>query len=261
MNRSLPRFLFVLLFACISYFNQFPHASFAAAQVKAQAAATAATEEEQEYIESKLFPKKGKYLDWIEANKLNNQGLRFARAGHYKDAVLMFQKAIQRYSHDYTYFENLGAALHKSGNLERAETTTEMATQLSPRRWGPWYNLGIILTKEHEYSRALKALKRAQSLHAPASKRVGMSKLITALEKKVSRANVSPVETAGDTSTVSTESEKPDDDKSAQNTPPSADSTSGINPSPAQNSDANPYTTIPAVSPVPQAPATTDKGN
>lgn len=260
MNRSLPRFLFVLLFACISYFNPFRPAGFAAAQVKAQAAAAAAAEE-QEYIESKLFPKKGKYLDWIEANKLNNQGLRFARTGHYKDAVPMFQKAIQRYSHDYTYYENLGAALHKSGNLERAETTTEMATQLSPRRWGPWYNLGIILTKEHEYSRALKALKRAQSLHAPASKRAGMSKLITALEKKVNRAEVSPVETAAEPSTVSSESEKPEEDKSAQSTPPSADSTSGINPSPAQNSNANPYTTIPAVSPVPQAPATTDKGN
>lgn len=261
MNRNLPHFLFVLFFACVSYINPLLPACFAAAPAPAAAAAAAPPAEEQEYIESKLFPKKGKYLDWIEANKLNNQGLRFARAGRYKEAVLMFQKAIQRYSHDYTYYENLGAALHKSGNLERAETTTEMATQLSPRRWGPWYNLGIILTKEHEYARALKALKKAQSLHAPASKRAGMSKLITALEKKVGRAEVLPVETAAETSTVSTEGEKPDEKQSAQAAPPGADSNSGINPSPAQNSDANPYTTIPAVSPVPQAPATTDKGN
>lgn len=146
-------------------------------------------DDDKEYNESKLFPKKGNYLDWIEANKLNNQGVKLGRAGNYKRAILEFQLAIKRYPFDYSYYENLGAALHKAGNLERAESTTEMAAQMAPHRWGPWYNLGLILTKEHEYKRALTALKKAKALHAPPSRKAGMNKLIAALERKLDSGN------------------------------------------------------------------------
>ncbi|HNB23179.1 MAG TPA: tetratricopeptide repeat protein [Candidatus Melainabacteria bacterium] len=226
MNRRLPQALLFLI--CLALLP-----------VQAQ---------EQEYNESKLFPKRGKYLDWIEANKLNNQGVRYARQGNYKSAVELFRRAIQRYSHDYAYYENLGAALHNSGNLERAESTTEMAAQMSPRRWGPWYNLGIILTKEHQYARALKALNKAKALHAPASKTAGINKLIVALEKKLRENDNGPA--APNQSEVQAEADSENE------------ANSSISSSPAQNSSPNPYTTIPAVSPLPVPPATSvEKGN
>ena len=128
MNRCLPQ---SLIFLSISFAVQLgPQLLPAAiAALETQPAA-----QEQEFIESKLFPKRGKYLDWIAANTLNNQGIRYARAGKNKDAIAMFQKAIQRYSHDYTFYENLGAALHNSGNLERAESTPSSDTTNLPMR-------------------------------------------------------------------------------------------------------------------------------
>lgn len=266
MNRSLPQTLMWLFFA--SALNVYILSASAASVVAETQKAPSGTQkpaEEQEYNESKLFPKKGKYLDWIEANKLNNQGIKLARAGKYKEAISMFQKAIQRYSHDYSYYENLGGALHNNGNLERAASSTEMAAQLAPRRWGPWYNLGIILTKEHEYVRALKALKRAKALHAPASKTAGIEKLIVALEKKIGRSIPAPVETGDETSTASDEpatTESKKDGTSASAGSSNGDADPGITASPAQNSGTNPYTTIPAVSPLPMAPANSiEKGN
>lgn len=193
-----------------------------------------------EYVESKYFPKKGQYLDWIEANKMSNKGVRLARSGQYKQAIPLFQQAIQRYGHDYTYYENLGGAQHKSGNLERAESTTEIAARMAPRRWGPWFNLGLILTKQHEYKRALAALKKAKALKAPPAKMAGINRLITALELKL--AGNSPEET---------EIASPDDQSknsaatSAENTPPET-------PAPIA-----PDSTVAPLSP----PSTSEKGN
>ncbi|MBX9948141.1 MAG: tetratricopeptide repeat protein [Candidatus Obscuribacterales bacterium] len=253
MNRRLPQSFFLLfLFCAVQLEARLIPA--AAAVVETQPAA-----HEEEFNESKLFPKRGKYLDWIAANTLNNQGIRYARAGKNKDAIAMFQKAIQRYSHDYTFYENLGAALHNSGNLERAESTTQLAAQLAPRRWGPWYNLGIILTKEHQYARALKVLKRAKALHAPASKMTGINKLIAALERKLAGPGQAPQKTAED----------PEDNPSQAEQTAGTDATASpengnanSNAGPSQNSGTNPYTTIPAVSPLPAAPANSvEKGN
>lgn len=249
MHRGLPQSL-ILLFLLYAVQIDPRLLPAAAAALETQPAA-----QEQEFNESKLFPKRGKYLDWIAANTLNNEGIRYARAGKKKDAIAMFQKAIQRYSHDYTYYENLGAALHNSGNLERAESTTQMAAQLAPRRWGPWYNLGIILTKEHQYSRALKVLKRAKALHAPASKMTGINKLIAALEKKLAAPGQAPTETAEEP-TQSDRNSGTDATAGPEND--NANSTA----SPSHNSGTNPYTTIPAVSPLPAGPANSvEKGN
>jgi tetratricopeptide (TPR) repeat protein len=257
MNRCLPQ---SLIFLSISFAVQLgPQLLPAAiAALETQPAA-----QEQEFIESKLFPKRGKYLDWIAANTLNNQGIRYARAGKNKDAIAMFQKAIQRYSHDYTFYENLGAALHNSGNLERAESTTEMAAQLAPRRWGPWYNLGIILTKEHQYPRALKVLKRAKALHAPASKMTGINRLIAALERKLALQQQAPTEKTEEPIATNEDSPPEIDQNSGTDarTGPGNDK-GNSSASPSHNSGPNPYTTIPAVSPLPAPPANSvEKGN
>lgn len=192
MNRNLPLVLSILGF--LNATSDFCSSAIAAV-LKSNASDTDREADEKEYNESKYFPKKGKYADWIEANKLSNQGVKLARTGNYRRAIPFFQKAIRRYSYDYTYYENLGAALHKIGNLERAESTTELAAQLAPNRWGPWYNLGLILTKEHEYKRALAALKKAKSLHAPPSRTAGINRLMAALERKL-ESEVSAPETA-----------------------------------------------------------------
>lgn len=273
MNRCLPRVLTLLIVLSEAiYCANAAMPSFAAVGQNEEQS------EEKEYIESKYFPKKGKYLDWIEANKLSNQGVRLARSGRYKLAIPLFQQAIQHYSHDYAYYENLGAALHKSGNLERAESTTEMAAQMAPRRWGPWYNLGLILTKEHEYKRALAALKKAKALQAPSSKTAGINRLITALELKLNSgpagsttATATPVESANPTtvgpgavqqtsSDVSSASMPTPVQSPGQNVNPNSSSTQSPNSSTI--STPNPYMTAPEVSPVPPVPANTnEKGN
>lgn len=283
MNRYLPLVLALFLVLCeVMYCVTTGPASYAAVGQSAE------QPEEKEYIESKLFPKKGKYIDWIEANKLSNKGVQLARSGRYKIAIPLFQQAIQRYSHDYAYYENLGAALHKSGNLERAESTTEMAAQMAPRRWGPWYNLGLILTKEHEYKRALTALKKAKSLKAPASKTAGINQLISALEGKLNMGHASSATTAASAATTldpttghpadvqqaSSDASTNPIPAAGENPGPNPDTTADINSSSTQSASStqspnsnttstpNPYMTAPEVSPVPTVPANNnEKGN
>lgn len=289
MNRYLPLVLALFLVLCeVMYCVTTGPPSYAAVGPSAE------QPEEKEYIESKLFPKKGKYVDWIEANKLSNKGVQLARSGRYKIAIPLFQQAIQRYSHDYAYYENLGAALHKSGNLERAESTTEMAAQMAPRRWGPWYNLGLILTKEHEYKRALTALKKAKSLKAPTSKTAGINQLISALEGKLKIGQASSATTAASAATTldpptghpaNVQQASSDESSTSipapgQNPGPNPDTTTDINSSSTQSASStqspnsgtspnsstisppNSYTTAPEVSPVPTVPANNnEKGN
>lgn len=254
MNRDLPLVSALSLVLCLvmCWVIAGP-ASYAAVGQNAEQA------EEKEYIESKLFPKKGKYVDWIEANKLSNQGVRLARSGRYKIAIPLFQQAIQRYSHDYAYYENLGAALHKSGNLERAESTTEMAAQMAPRRWGPWYNLGLILTKEHEYKRALAALKKAKSLKAPASKTAGINQLISALEGKLNIGHASSTTTtASPATTLDPLTEHPADVQQASSEANSNSQSPDSSTIPTQNPDM----TAPEVRQIPTVPANNnEKGN
>lgn len=218
---------------------------------------------EEEYIESKFFPKKGSYSDWLAANKLSNQGIRLARSRQYKSAISMFQQAIQRYSYDYTYYEHLGAVLRNSGNLEKAESTTEMATQMAPNQWGPWYNLGLILTQEHEYKRALAALKRAKTLRVPANKSAGMNKLIVSLQHSLNQRGTPP----GLVTPATAEKVAPPETTVSQTEPVSPDvNSSAPEPAPVLDSNTtnpnNPYTTVPEVSPVPSPQSTTsEKGN
>lgn len=253
MKYYLPLLLIVILTINSS-------AVFAAATSASAVGKTETEEREKEYAESKHFPKKGNYLKWIEANKQSNQGVRLARAGKYSRAIPYFQRAIQRYGFDYTYYENLGAALHKTGNLERAESTTEMAAHLAPRRWGPWFNLGLILTKQHEYKRALIVLKRAKALKPPPAKVAGINRLITALEFKLS---------GGSANTTASTSKSPSDGAASssqqQTTTPNTDSTGADTvttaPPEATAQEAQP-TTVPDITAAPVShPSESEKGN
>jgi tetratricopeptide (TPR) repeat protein len=194
--------------------------------------------EEKEYIESKYFPKKGKYLDWIEANKSSNQGFRLMRAGKYQLAVPLFQKAIQRYGYDYSYYEGLGACFHKLGNLDRAQSSMEIATQMAPRRWGPWYILGLIRAKQKEYKGALEALKKAKSMKAPARVAAGINELTASLVYKLNGSHALPCNT--DSTAAAT----------VEPTATASDSDNVHQKNASTDQPANPYTTIPLRQPV-----------
>ncbi len=234
MNRHLPR-AFALLPLAIAGVVCIGASSTAFAAVEQ----TKDSAEEQQYIESKYFPKKGKYLDWIEANKSSNHGLKLMRAGKYQLAVPMFQKAIQRYGHDYSYYEGLGACFHKLGNLDRAQSSMEIATQMAPRRWGPWYVLGLIKTNQKEYKGALAALKKAKSLKAPARVAAGINELTASLVYKLNNSPALP-------STTGSASASPADDPTAA----AAVSNNLQQKNASTDQPANPYTTIPMQQPV-----------
>ena len=261
----------------ISTINGFviPSSAFAAVEAHSlelragvKAETNVGQDSEKEYVESKHFPKKGKYLDWIEANKLSNKGVRLARSGQFQQAIPYFQQAIQRYGHDYTYYENLGAAQHKSGNLERAESTTEMAAHMAPRRWGPWFNLGLILTKQHEYKRALAALRKAKALKAPAAKITGINRLISALEIKLAAGNTTAAASSPAMTNVphnQTEATETSPIVSPQQaTIPALDEQAGTSVS--SPIEKTPMETPPPISPEPSSlpvapPSTIEKGN
>lgn len=256
-----------LLLLVISAINGFVISSSAFAAVEAhslelragvKAETNVGQDSEKEYVESKHFPKKGKYLDWIEANKLSNKGVRLARSGQFQQAIPYFQQAIQRYGHDYTYYENLGAAQHKSGNLERAESTTEMAAHMAPRRWGPWFNLGLILTKQHEYKRALAALRKAKALKAPAAKITGINRLISALEIKLDEGNAAA--TASSTAKTNSSQNQTEATEALPRISPQQKATPALTEQGGSSAapsaiEKNPVATPPAITPEPAAAA------
>lgn len=291
MNRNLPQFAFlpkIFVFALVALsLAWLPNLgkTWGAQCLAATATLSGKTSigqetKEEEYIESRHFPKKGKYLDWIEANKLNNRGILLARSRKYSQAIPYFQQAIQHYEHDFSYYENLGAALQKTGNLERARTATEQATQMAPKRWGPWYNLGLILTKEHEYGRALSVLKKAKSLKVPASKAIGMNKLIASLEKIIHQNESNENSTAGESQQNSISAEKANQgitpasekenttaldaktEESAVNSTPQAAETNNNSAQQSKETTTPEPNMVPEVSPIPEiSPDLIQKGN
>lgn len=141
-----------------------------------------------------MFPGKGKYSDWIRANKSNNQGIKLAKQKKYNEAAEKFRQAVKIYGADYTYHEHLGGALREVGSLDEAEKATLRATQLAPWRWGPWYNLGLILTAEKHYDRALVALEKAKQSKPPQAKLQGINRLTAALKRAQNQSPGSPNE-------------------------------------------------------------------
>ncbi len=234
MNRCLPQaFALVLLTLAIGFCPGASSKAFAAVEQ------TKDSQEEKEYIESKFFPKKGKYMDWIEANKSSNQGLKLMRAGKYQLAVPMFQTAIQRYGYDYSYYESLGSCFHKLGNFDRAQSTMEIATQMAPGRWGPWYVLGLIKATQKEYKGAIEALKKAKKLKAPARITAGIDKLTESLVYRINHNPVLPSTTAG---TAPIPVVEPTSE---------AEASEGLHQKNASaDQPASPYTTIPVQQPV-----------
>lgn len=138
-----------------------------------------------EWAPSPVFPGKGSYNTWVEANRENNVGLAYCRRGLYARAIARFKTAIQKYPFDFAYYGNLGSAYRLANDLPHAEESTRQAIKLNSRRWGLWQNLGKILVLRDRNREARYALQRSLKLNPPLLARREIKKLLAAIEEEM----------------------------------------------------------------------------
>lgn len=112
--------------------------------------------------------KEGKISRIIEdqpmANKFNDEGLKFAKQGHLKDAIESWEKVLE-----YTtliemrgaVLYNMGRAYEKMGNEKQAINYYEQSAEENPKQYDALCNIGSIYLRKSKPNKALKYLLEA----------------------------------------------------------------------------------------------------
>lgn len=138
--------------------------------------------------EGHKFPGKGDRAKWEEASPLFNQGVILFNSGNFAGAIAKYKAAIAVYPFDHEYFNNLGLAYKKNGELNPAEEALRHAIELNGSSWDSWSNLGSVLKRLGKTDEALTAYQKALALNPPAKSRTLLNQNVTALHAARARA-------------------------------------------------------------------------
>ncbi len=115
------------------------------------------------------FPGRGSYEVWRKANDLFDDGRDLEIAGKYDLAISKLKAAIAKYPYDHGYFNELGVAYKRKGDLKSAENYLRRAVQMKPSVYEGWNNLGNVLRRQGRFEEAIALYKRALDCHPPTS--------------------------------------------------------------------------------------------
>jgi tetratricopeptide (TPR) repeat protein len=108
-----------------------------------------------------------------------NLGSALSGAEQYADAADAYQKAILLAPAEAGYYNNLGVAYGRTGQIDQAIEALDQAAQLRPEIGGDaYYNLGVLLTNTGQMADAAAAYQRAVTLdptHAEAYYQLGIA--------------------------------------------------------------------------------------
>jgi len=94
-----------------------------------------------------------------QAQTLAAEGDRQFEAGHYAQAIPLYQRALQADGSDADSHNDLGLALHYVGRSEEAVKELVMATELAPSFPNAWLSLGFVLSSLGRHEEARPALE------------------------------------------------------------------------------------------------------
>ena len=106
-----------------------------------------------------------------QATTFSNEGLALFKQGDYKNAVVNFEKALERNPLEFSYFENAATSNYLLGNIEKAlEQINIVITEMNPLNGKSEYIKALIFIKLGDPIGACPLLKTAlDSGHTPAN--------------------------------------------------------------------------------------------
>lgn len=131
-------------------------------------------------ISSSSFPGRGKYEDWKSGAMIANEGRRCLVERDYGKAIEKYQQAISIYSFDNDWYNNLGIALKRCGDMEGAMRAYETASKLNPGHWGVWSNIGITRFAMGQPKQSIDSFEEALKHNPPEVER---SKIETSIQR------------------------------------------------------------------------------
>ena len=94
----------------------------------------------------------------------NFMGVDLGEGGHYREALLFFEKALKIDPKYAPAWNNKGAALYNLGRYEEAITCYEKALEIDPNYTQAWNNKGVALNGLGRYEEAITCCDRAMEL-------------------------------------------------------------------------------------------------
>jgi len=91
-------------------------------------------------------------------------GLTWQQASHWQNSITLFDHALQVTSNNYVAHNNLGVAMKKHGNIEKATQHYIKALRIEPNYVEARNNLGTVLMAQGQYENALMHFSKALQL-------------------------------------------------------------------------------------------------
>jgi tetratricopeptide (TPR) repeat protein len=138
------------------------------------------------------FPGKGSRTKWEEASKYNSLGIKQAKERNYQEAQDLFQKAINAYGQDPSFYHNTALVYELQNQQNQAESYYENALKVDSHYGQSWINLGHLYNAQGKILEALKAYKNAVkcNLSEPTKKEVLSSIKVLEIKHSASKAGI-----------------------------------------------------------------------
>lgn len=159
--------------------------------------------------QSRRFPGKGSYKKWVAGNIKYDTGLTLYKKRRYREAIAHLQAARNIYPYEFAYCEILGAAYRQQGELKKAEREFKRGIALNSKRWGLWFDLGVVLAQQKRFQEARAALVRAKRYGAPARRKVQIDRLIASIDETLESDRSKATEKGTDEAAGSGSRDKP----------------------------------------------------
>ena len=93
-----------------------------------------------------------------------HQGNLLRMQGHYQEALISYENALEYYPNDYWAWYKRGMTLEELGRYQEAVTSYENASEIQPNNYWAWYDQGCVYLEElKEYEKAIEMYERIKN--------------------------------------------------------------------------------------------------
>jgi len=110
-----------------------------------------------------------------DMNKVLTKGYEYLSQGRSEDALAFFQGKLKKYPNSSLLHLGIGKALKRLGKLSEAKAEFRIATQVEPSVADGFYELGVCMESDKEWSGAADAFQRFLQLKPDAGDRRAIS--------------------------------------------------------------------------------------
>ena len=104
------------------------------------------------------------YRQNSESDNLYKEGERWEKQGRYKEALMSYNKALEKEPDNIYILKSKGNLLYKDGKYDEAISCFDKATGINPSYKQPWNMKGLCLYEKKKYEEAVKCYTKALEL-------------------------------------------------------------------------------------------------